>query len=234
MCFRWLKAIYHLLRCKRAHRNRGYSSEISLGHGRYCRGSFSNPHGHVSFTCGREGSVSYTRRPSYCPWPSYCPPVPRSPPYSISGGYTCDTDGSVAIGSGDGGGTSGWGVTVGTVPVYGTGGGGGYGMEGSGHAMGISEGEEGSVYPDGAPGGGAGYGYSDPPSDALMPGGVSEGAGGSSGGSGYALGGFSGPEHGPGGGGCSQVVQQKCPVVVPNIKTQQCKQSNLWPPSQKK
>lgn len=79
---------------------------------------------------------------------------------------------------------------------------------------------------------GAGYGYSEPLSDALTTGGVVEGSG-SYGGYGAAT--FQSSELGPAGGECTQVVQQKCPVVVPTaIKTQQCKQSTQWPPIQKK
>lgn len=79
---------------------------------------------------------------------------------------------------------------------------------------------------------GVGYGYSEPLSDALTTGGVVEGSG-SYGGYGAAT--FPSAELGPAGGECAQVVQQKCPVVVPTaIKTQQCKQSTQWPPIQKK
>ncbi|XP_032568732.1 5'-3' exoribonuclease 2-like [Chiroxiphia lanceolata] len=170
--------LYRCLRAKCAHRHRGYSREISLHHGGFCSGSFSDPLGRASFSCGREGSVTYTRRPSYCPRPSYsprpsyCPPVPASPPYSVSGGYTCGGEGSVVITSGDCGDT-----------------------------------------------------------DALAGGGTG-GPGYYGGGSGYALGGVS--ELSPGGAGCSQVVQQKCPVVIPSTKSQQCKQKSHWPPRQKK
>ncbi|XP_064494511.1 keratin, type I cytoskeletal 9-like [Pseudopipra pipra] len=226
MCFLWLKKLYRCLRAKCAHRRRGYSRDISLHHGGFCSGSFSDPLGRASFSCGREGSVTYTRRPSYSPRPSYCPPVPASPPYSVSGGYTCGGGGSVVIPGGGCGGTAGWGGTGGTVPVYAPRGGGGD----WGHSLG---GEGGSTLHPGDLGGGSGYGFPAPPSDASAGGGTG-GPGYYSGGSGYAPGGVSGPELSPGGGGCSQVLQQKCPVVVPSTKSQQCKQKSHWPPGQKK
>lgn len=106
-------------------------------------------------------------------------------------------------------------------PVTGSAGGGGRSIYHRGD-LGISEGA------------GAGYGYAAPLSDTLTPGRVTEGSGYYGGGLGYGTGTFPGPELSPEGGGCTQVVQQKCPVVVPPIKTQQCKQSTLWPPIQKK
>ncbi|XP_056366764.1 uncharacterized protein LOC130263253 [Oenanthe melanoleuca] len=207
MCFRWLKRLYHCLRRKCSRRNRGYSREISLGHRRFCSGSFSD--GRASFTCGGEGSVSYSRRPS-C-WP----PLPAPVPYSIPVGSSCD--GPVAT-SGRCGLTSGWEVAVETVPVYGAAVAAGYGEDVGGGGF-IQHG--GDL--------GAGYGYSAPLSDTLTAGGVTEGAGG------YGVATFPTPELIPAGGECAQVVQQKCPVVVPTaIKTQQCKQSTQWPPIQKK
>ncbi|XP_061298417.1 loricrin-like [Pezoporus flaviventris] len=220
-CF--LFQIYHYLRgrmrCGR--RNRGYSNEISSHHG------FPNIQGHGSFFCGGEGSVMYSRGASSFE------PMPTSSTYSVSGGYRCSSDGSVVISSGDSGG-AGWGVGGGTVPVYGAGRGIGYGSEdpcrsitgssggGSGchsERMGITAGE------------GCGYGYDASPR--CIPG-AGGGSGHYSGGSGYSTGGYSGPELSSGGAGSSQAVQQKCPVVVPNIEAQQIKQSNHWPQSQKK
>lgn len=79
---------------------------------------------------------------------------------------------------------------------------------------------------------GMGYGYSTPLSDPLTHGGVTEGSGCYGAGLGYGVGALPGPELGS---GCAQVVQQKCPVVVPpQIQSQQCKQSPQWPPVQKK
>ncbi|XP_023797539.1 pupal cuticle protein 36-like [Cyanistes caeruleus] len=224
MCFRWLKRLYHCLRRKCSRRNRGYSREISLSHRGFCSGSFSNHHGRASFSCGREGSVTYSRRPPPCP------PRPAPAPFSISGGFSCDTDGSLVVASGDCGVSSGWDVTVGTVPVYGSGGGAGYSGEGAAPALGSA-----SIHHGGdlgmAGGAGAGYGYTAPLRDTLSTGGVAEGSGYYGG---YGTGTFPGPELSPAGGECAQVVQQKCPVVVPTIKTQQCKQSTHWPPIQKK
>ncbi|XP_053856902.1 uncharacterized protein LOC128820273 [Vidua macroura] len=216
-CFPSLFQIYHYLRRKCSRRNRGYSREISLSHRRFCSGAFANRHGRASFSYDGEGSVTYSRRPSSCL------PLPAPAPYSISGGYSCDTGGDCGV-------TSSWDLTVGTVPVY-----------GSGVGMGYSSEDVGPVYHGGnsgmAEGAGAGYEYSAPLSDTLCTGGVSEGSGYYGGGYGYGTHGsgtFPGPELSPAGGGCAQVVQQKCPVVVPTIKTQQCKQSTHWPPIQKK
>lgn len=206
------------MRCGR--RNRGYSNDISSHHG------FPNIQGHGTFFCGGEGSVTYSRGASSFE------PMPTSSTYSVSGGYRCSGDGSVVISSGDSGGT-GWGVSGGTVPVYGAGRGIGYGSEdscrsitgssggGSGchsERMGITARE------------GCGYGYDASPS--CIPG-AGGGSGHYSGGSGYSMG-YSGPELSSGGSGSSQAVQQKCPVVVPDIEAQQSKQNNHWPPSQKK
>ncbi|KAL9823034.1 uncharacterized protein GJ701_015864 [Geothlypis trichas] len=232
MCFRWLKRLYHSLRRKWSWRNRGYSREISLGHRGFCSGAFTGRHGRASFSCGGDSSVTYSRRPSPCP------PLPAPAPYSISGRFSCDTDGSLVVSGGDCGVTSGWDPVVRTVPVYGS----GVGMEYCGGDVGSvisSSTGGGSVYHGGSSGvvegAGAGYGYSAPLGDPLSAGGVSEGSGHYGGGYGYGTYGtygtgmLAGPELSP-----AQVVQQKCPVVVPTIKSEQCKQSTLWPPIQKK
>ncbi|XP_010018422.1 PREDICTED: glycine-rich cell wall structural protein 2-like, partial [Nestor notabilis] len=221
--------IYHYLRgrmrCGR--RNRGYGNEISSHHSS-C-GGFPSIEGHGSFFCGGEGSVVYSRGASSLE------PRPTSSTYSVSGGYRSSGDGSIVISSSDSRGTSGWGIARGTVSVYGGGRGTGYSSEdscrniigsggggGSGRhcdRLGITAGE------------GSGYGYDSSPR--CIP-----GAGGGSGhysvGSGYGMGEYSCPEFSSGGSEFSQVVQQKCPVVIPSIEAQQSKQSNHWPPSQKK
>ncbi|XP_057243422.1 uncharacterized protein LOC130586585 [Malurus melanocephalus] len=228
MCFRWLKRIYHWLRRKCSRRHRGYSREMSLSHHGFCSGAFSNRHGRASFSCSGDGSVHYTRRP-----PPWRPPPPPAP-YSISGRFSCDGEGSIVVSSGDSGVTSGWDATVGTVPVYGPGVGMGYGSEDLGPVISSTGGGGGSMYHGGdlgiTGGAGGGYGYSTP----LTTGGVTEGSGYYGGGLGYGIGTFPAVELSPAGGGCAQVVQQKCPVVVPSTKTQQCKQSTHWPPVQKK
>nr|XP_005496813.1 keratin, type II cytoskeletal 2 oral-like [Zonotrichia albicollis] len=238
MCFRWLKRLYHYLRRKWSRRNRGYSREISLSHHGFCSGAFTNRHGRASFSCGRDSSVTYSRRPSSCP------PLPAPAPYSISGRFSCDTDGSLVVSSGDCGVTSSWDPVVRTVPVYGSGMGMEYGGEDVGSVISSAGGGGGSVYHGGSSrvveGAGAGYGYSAPLSDTLSTGGLSEGSGYYGGGYGYGTYGtygtgmLPGPEISPVGTGCAQVVQQKCPVVIPTIKSEQCKQSTHWPPIQKK
>ncbi|XP_063277145.1 uncharacterized protein LOC134563224 [Prinia subflava] len=217
-----MKRLYHFLQRKCSRRNRGYSRDISLSHGGFCSGSLSTHHGRASFTCGRDCSVTYTRRPSACP------PLPPPAPYSVSAGFSCDTHGSLEVTSGDCGVTSGWDPTVGTVPVYGP----GTRYEDVGPVLTSG----GSTYHAGDLGmaEGAGYGYTMPLRDTLTAGRVTEGPGYYGEGLGYGAGAFPGPELGPAGGGCAQVVQQKCPVVVPPIKSQQCKQSPQWPPVQKK
>lgn len=214
------------MRCGR--RNRGYGNEISSHHSS-C-GGFPSIQGHGSFFCGGEGSVMYS------PGASSFEPMPTSSTYSVSGGYRCSSDGSVVISSGDSGGTAGWGVAGGTVPVYGAGRGIGYSSEDScRNIIGSSGGGGGSGCRSErlgiTAGEGSGYGYDASPR--CIP-----GAGGGSGhysrGSSYGTGGYSGSELGFGGAGSSQAVQQKCPVVVPDIEAQQSKQSNHWPPSQKK
>ncbi|XP_065509925.1 loricrin-like [Caloenas nicobarica] len=211
MCFQWMRKIYQYLRGRCAHRNRGYSNEISSHHSG-SRG-LSNLHGHGSFFCGGEGSVTYSRRPSFGQ------PIPTSSTYGIAGGYTCGGDGSIIIDNSNSGGTSGWSTAGGTVPVYGSGGGGSTCHSGT---LGITE------------GGGSGYGYDASPRENALTGGGRGGSGYCSTGSGYGISGHSGPELSYGGGGSFQDMQQKCPVVIPNIKAQQSKQSSQWPHSQKK
>ncbi|XP_054252931.1 keratin, type I cytoskeletal 9-like [Indicator indicator] len=225
--YRWLRG-----RCAR----RGYSNEISVRHRGFCsgRGTFSGRRGHGSLFCDGETSITYSRRPSCLQ------PAPACPSRSLPGGYPCGSDGSVVISGGDTGGTSGWGITVGTTPVYGS----GYGSEDSGTTIvGSSGGGAGSSCYSGssAVGGGHGYsygydyGYEESPRERVSTTrGGSGGPGYYGGGSGYGLGAGSGPEFSPAGAGSCQAMQQKCPVVVPSIKSQQTKQSSQWPPSQKK
>ncbi|XP_068025189.1 uncharacterized protein [Melanerpes formicivorus] len=231
MCFQWLKKLYRWLRGRCA--RRGYSSEISVHHRGFCsgRGAFSGRRGHGDLFYDGESSITYSRRPSCLQ------PTPASPSRSLPGGYPCGSDGSVVIsGGGDAGGTSGWGITVGTIPVYGS----GCGSEDSGtNIVGGSGGAAGSGCYGGssAAGGGYsysyGYGYEESPRVSAT-GGGSGGLGYYGGGSGYGLGAGSGPEFSPAGAESCQTMQQKCPVVVPSIKSQQTKQSSQWPPSQKK
>nr|XP_021135600.1 heterogeneous nuclear ribonucleoprotein A3-like [Columba livia] len=178
----FLFQIYQYLRGRCAHRNRGYSNEISSHHSG-SRG-LSNLHGHGSFFCGGEGSVIYSRRPSFGQ------PIPTSSTYGIAGGYTCGGDGSIIIDNSSSGGTT----------------------EGCGSA----------------------YGYDASPRENALTGGVRGGSGYCSTGSGYGVRGHPGPELSYGDGGSFQDMQQKCPVVVPNIKAQQSKQTSQWPLSQKK
>ncbi|XP_076216184.1 uncharacterized protein LOC143171238 [Aptenodytes patagonicus] len=236
MCFQWLRRIYHCLRGRCARRNRGYSNDISSHH-RGCGGSSggsSSLQGHGSFFCGGEGSVIYSRTSSSCQ------PMPTSSTYGIAGGYRCGGDGSVVITSGDSEGTSGWAIAGGTAPVYDTRGAIGCSSEDSGqNIIGSSGGGGGSSCHSGrlgiTAGGGSGYGYDASPREkALTTGGGSGGSGYYSGGLGYGIGPCSGPELSSGGGGSSQAMQQKCPVVIPNIEAHQSKQTSHWPPSQKK
>ncbi|XP_026719715.1 loricrin-like [Athene cunicularia] len=227
--------IYRYLRGRCARRNRGYSDEISHHRG-ICSssGGFSNLQGHGSFFCGGEGSVIYSRGPSSFQ------PMPTSSPYSVSGEYRCGSDGSIVIASGDNGGISGWGTAGGAVPVYGTGGGIGCSSEDSGWNITGSSGDGGGPSCHSgrlgiAAGGGYGYGYDAPPRErALARGGVSGGSGCYSGGPSYGIGGYSSPEFSSGGKGSSPAMQQKCPVVIPNIEDHQSKKSSQWPPIQKK
>ncbi|XP_009984264.1 PREDICTED: loricrin-like, partial [Tauraco erythrolophus] len=223
--------IYHCLRGRCARRSRGYNENSHHGGCYSSSEGFSSLQGHGSFFCGREGSVTCSRGTSS--WQ----PMPTSSTCSIAAGYSCGGDGSVVIASDDSGGTSGWGVAEGTVPVYSTGRRIGYSREDSGrNIIGSSGGGGGSTGRLGITvGGGSGYGYDASPRErALTTGGDGDGSGYYSGGSGYGTGGYSGPELSSGGGGSSQATQQKCPVDVPKIKTQQSKQTSHWPPSQKK
>ncbi|XP_072702582.1 uncharacterized protein [Ciconia boyciana] len=222
--------IYQSLRGRCAHRNRGYSNDISSHHRGACSnsGGFPSLRGHGSFFCDGEGSVIYSRGASSSQ------PMPASPTYNVVGEYRCGGGGSVVITSSDSEGTSGWGIAGRTVPAYGTREEIGYGSEDSGrNIIGTSGGGGGSSCHSGisgvTAGGGSGYGY-----DASLTGRGSGGSGYYSGGLGYDIGGCSGPELSSGGGGSSQAMQQKCPVVIPNIETQQSKKTSHWPPSQKK
>ncbi|XP_009579895.1 PREDICTED: loricrin-like, partial [Fulmarus glacialis] len=212
--------IYHCLHRRCARRNRGYSNDISSHHRGCCSSSLQ---GHGSFFCGGEGSVIYSRGASSCQ------PMPTSTTYGVAGGYRCGGDGSVVITSGDSEGTPGWGIAGGTVPVYGTGGAIGCSSEDSGqNIIGSSGGGGGSSGKLGiTEGGGPGYGYDTSPSKKAL----TTGGGSGSGGSGYGIGECSGPELSA---GSSQAMQQKCPVVIPSIEVNQSKQTNQWPPSQKK
>lgn len=231
----FLFQIYHFFRGRCARQNRGYNNEISSHH-RGCytsNGNISSLHGHGSFFCDGEGSVIYSRGAS-----SY-QPMPTSSTHNIAGAYRCSGDGSVVIASGDNGGTSGWGITGGRVPVYGTIGRIGCSSEDSGqNIIGSSESGGGSSCHSGklgiTAGGGSGYGYDASPREKALTGGGSGGSGYYSGELGYGIGGCSGPELSSGGGEFSQTMQQKCPVVVPNIKAHYSKQTSQWPPSQKK
>ncbi|XP_010196459.2 keratin, type I cytoskeletal 9-like [Colius striatus] len=227
-----IQPIYQYLRGRCNRRHRGYGNEISSHHGWFGGGSRrpSNIQGHGSFFCGGEGSVIYSRGASFSQ------PTPSPSPYSLAGRYSCGVDGSVTIDNSDSGGTSGWGVSVGTVPVYGTGEGMGCSSEDSGIA-GSSGGGRGSSYHSGRLGitVGGSYGYdASPRENPLTTGGDSYGPGYYGGGSGYDMGGHSGPEFSSGGSGSSQIIQQKCPVVIPSIEPKQSKQTSHWPPIQKK
>ncbi|XP_010298113.2 uncharacterized protein LOC104633567 [Balearica regulorum gibbericeps] len=228
--------IYHCLQRRCARRNGGYSNDISSHHRGCCSnsGGFSSLEGHGSFFCGGDGSVIYSRGASSCQ------PMPTSSTYGIAGGYRCGGDGAVVIASAESGGTSGWGTAGGTLPVYGTGGGIGCGSEDSGqNIIGSSGGGGGSSCHSGklgiTAGGGLGYGYDSLPREkALTTGGGGGRSGYHSGGLGYGVRGCSSPDLSSGGGGSSQTMQKKCPVVIPNIEAHQSKQTSHWPPSQKK
>ncbi|XP_074930925.1 uncharacterized protein LOC142048182 [Phalacrocorax aristotelis] len=236
--FFFLFQIYHRLRGRCGRRNRGYNSEISSHHTGCSSSSrdFLSLQGRGSFFCGGDGSVIYSRgAPS-------CPPMPTSPTYSIAGGYRGGGEGSVVITGGDSEGTSGWGTAGGSVSVYGTGRAIGCSSEDSGYSIaGSSGGGGGSGCHSGnlgmTVGGSSGYGYDASPRERVLTiGGGNGGSGYYSGGLGYGygIGGYSDPEFSSGAGGFSQAMQQKCPVVVPNIEVQQSKQSSHWPPGQKK
>ncbi|XP_009999901.1 PREDICTED: loricrin-like [Chaetura pelagica] len=204
-----MKRIYQWLSRRCPRRNRGFNHEIFSHH----RGGRSgNIHGRGSFFCDGEGSVIYDRGPS--------PYWPSSSTWDITGRYSCGGDGSVVITSRDSEGTTSWGISGGTVPTYGT-----------GHGMGSSE--------DSGGGGGSSYHggirYDVSPRESALP--TCRGGGGAgwySGGSGYGTGGYSCPEFSSGGAGSSQDMQQKCPVVIPNIEPQQSKKTSQWPLSEKK
>ncbi|XP_050768164.1 loricrin-like [Gymnogyps californianus] len=231
-----MATIYHILRGRCARRNRDHNNEISSHHRGRSNSSrdFSDLQGRGSFFCGGEGSVTYSRGASSSQ------PMPTSSTYSIAGGYRYSGDGSVVIANGDSGETSGWGIAGGTVPVYGTGGGIGCSSEDSGlNTFGSSGGGGGSSchrWKLGiTAGGGSGYGYDASPREkALTTGGGSGGSGYYSGGPGYGIRGCSGPELSSGGGVSPQAMQQKCPVVVPDIEAHQSKQTSHWLPSQTK
>ncbi|XP_010139744.1 PREDICTED: loricrin-like, partial [Buceros rhinoceros silvestris] len=217
--------IYRCLRGRR--RNRGYSHETcshDRGHGNGS-GGLSDIQGHGSFFCGGEGTVTYN------PGASSYQPMPRSPTYSISGRCRGGGEGSVVITSGDNRDTSGWGTVEGSVSVYSSNSERGYNTEDSGPNVIGSSGSGGeSSYHGGNSGITAGgYGHEDPATS-----GGSGGSGYYSGGVGYGYRGYSGPEFSSGGGGSSQATQQKCPVVIPDIKAHQSKKTSHWPPSEKK
>lgn len=119
----------------------------------------------------------------------------------------------------------------GTVPTYSPRGAAGYGSEDAGWGMvGGSAGGGGSGCYSGklGVGRGSGYGYDAPQRQKAVT--TSAGQGLYGGASGYGTGG----ELSSGGAGMAQVMQQKCPVVIPDIEPQQIKQSSQWPPIQKK
>lgn len=119
----------------------------------------------------------------------------------------------------------------GTVPTYSPRGAAGYGSEDAGWGMvGGSAGGGGSGCYSGklGVGRGSGCGYDAPQRQKAVTTSVGQGLYG--GASGYGNGG----ELSSGGAGMAQVMQQKCPVVIPDIEPQQIKQSSQWPPSQKK
>lgn len=231
--FFFLFQIFHCLRGRCSRRNRGYNNDIPSHYGG-CQGCSSSIEGRGSFFFGGDGSVTCSREASPCPI------MPASSTCSVSAGYSCGGDGAVIISSGDSGGTSGWNTAGGTVPAYSTRRGAGYGIEDTGRRMvGSSGGGGGSSCYSGNLGIGAGRGssyggYACHRENALTAGGSSGELGFSSGASGYGSGEFSSPELSSGGAGSSQAMQQKCPVVIPDIETQQSKKSCHWPPSQKK
>ncbi|XP_071583186.1 uncharacterized protein [Heliangelus exortis] len=198
MCFLWLKKIYHWLRRKCLCRNRGYSHEISSHHRGWRGGTI---HGHGSFFCDREGSVTYSRGPSSFQ------PMPASSTYDISGGYSCSGDGSIVIRSSDSQGTPVWGISGGTVPFYGTRGAMGHSSEDSWRGGGSIH-HSGIRY-DASPRENAWTSYGGSGGPVYYSGG------------GYGTRGYAGPELSYEAGGSSQTTQQKCPVVIPSIKEQQ-------------
>ncbi|XP_035202354.1 loricrin-like [Oxyura jamaicensis] len=225
--------IFQCLRGRCSRRNRGYNNNIPSQYGG-CQGCSSSIEGRGSFFFGGDGSVTCSREASLCP------AMPASSTCSVAAGYSCGGDGAVIISSGDSRGTSGWSTAGGTVPAYSTRRGAEYGIEDAGRRMlGSSRVGGGSSCYTGNLGISAGRGSSYGGDachreKALTAGGSSGGAGFSSGASGYGSGEFSSPELSPGGAGSSQAMQQKCPVVIPDIETQQSKKSCHWPSSQKK
>nr|XP_013797879.1 PREDICTED: loricrin-like [Apteryx mantelli mantelli] len=207
----FLFQIYQYLRGRCPRRNRGYSHEISSHHGGGygSSGGVSNLQGHGSFFCGGEGSVIYSRGVSPCP------SMTASSTYGIGRGYGHGSDGSVVVVSGDSSGSPAWGTARGSVCD--TGGGPRYSIEDSGNIVSSGGGGGSSCYS-------GRLGYSSYGCDASRDKSIMGG------GSGYC----GGPEISSGGSGSSPSMQQKCPVVVPDIKSRQTKQDCHWPASQKK
>ncbi|XP_068778271.1 uncharacterized protein [Struthio camelus] len=229
MCFQWLRRIYQYLRRRCPRRDRGYSHEISSHHGEDygSSGGVSSLQGHGSFFCGGEGSVAYSRGISPCH------SMLESSTYGTGEEYRCGGDRSVVL---DSGGSSAWGTARGSVCS--TGGGPRYSIEDSGHIVSSGGGGVSSSYSGRLGYGtrrGSSYGCDASSRDkSIIMSGDSSGSGYCGGGSGYGTGESSGPEISSGGTGPSQSVQQKCPVVVPDIKSHQTKQACKWPASQKK
>ncbi|XP_072214430.1 uncharacterized protein [Excalfactoria chinensis] len=215
MCFQLLRKIFQYLRGRCSRSNRGYSNGISSHYG-----DTSTLHGRGSLFCSGEGSIIYSRGAA-----------PTSSPYSITVECTPGSDGVAVISGGDSEGASGWSTMGGTVPTYSPRGAAGYGTEDAGWGMaGGSGGDGGSGCYSGKLGVGRGSGYGYGASQKQKAVSTSSGQGLYGGASGYGTGG----EFSSGGAGMAQVMQQKCPVVIPSIEPQQIKQSCQWPPSQKK
>ncbi|XP_052558961.1 uncharacterized protein LOC128090602 [Tympanuchus pallidicinctus] len=211
----WRDQIFQFLRGRCSRRNRGYSNGISSHYG-----GTSSLQGRGSIYCSGEGSIIYSRGAA-----------PTSFPYSITAGCTPSSDGVVVISGGDSEGARGWSTTGGTVPTYSPRGAVGYGTEDTGWGtVSGSAGGGGSGCYGGKLGVGRGSGYGYDASQRQKAVSTSAGQGMYGGASGYGTGG----ELSSGGGGMAQVMQQKCPVVIPDIEPQQIKQSCQWPPSQKK
>ncbi|XP_064355112.1 loricrin-like [Dromaius novaehollandiae] len=220
MCFQWLRKIFRWLRGRCPRRNRGYSHEISSHHGGGYGSSGGVPslRGHGSFFCGGDGSVVYSGGIS----PSHS--MAASSTCSVGGGYRCGGGGSVVIASGDRGEASAWGTARGSV--LDAGGGPRYSIEDSGNIVSSGGGGGSSCYSGrlgyNRTGGSSYWGDASSRDKSIIT------AGGSSG-SGYCR----GPEMSSGGSGSSHSVQQKCPVVIPDIKSHHTKQDCHWPASQK-
>lgn len=207
--------IFQFFRGRCSRQNRGYSNGISSHYG-----GTPSLQGRGSIFCSGEGSITYSRGAA-----------PTSFPYSITAGCTPSSDGVVVISGGDSEGASGWSTTGGTVPTYSPRGAVGYGTEDRGWGMaGGSAGGGGSGCYSGKLGveRGSGYGYDASQRQKAVS--TSAGQGLYGGASGYGT----REELSSGGAGMAQVMQQKCPVVIPDIEPQQIKQSCQWPPSQKK